>query len=535
MSRAGPAPRAPLGLPAYVLISFLALGLVWALASPYAATVDEEANLVKALGASTGDLTGKPATWQDVPLTPAQQRTVDPTTRQFRVPERLAPRGTTRPCFLLQPTQPASCLKKPAGRVFDRTYVGIYPPLPYVLPGLAARMANGPVAALFLARLAIGIVCLVLLALCLGGIRDSHAPTLSLLGPTVALSPGVLFFAWSVNMIGLEMMAGLCFLAMCLRLVRHTPPPPSLWIVSAVIGFVLGTSRPLAFVWIFYAMMVAAVVHGPVTVVRRLRQGGKPAAVMLAVLAAATLSTILWNFMAGTQTPGGVLSVAELVRPTLNQILYVWPVEQLGILRWGEVELPAQVYLAWKLLFLAMGSVALAVGTWRQRLAPILLFVTYLGFSVALIRTTQAGGFDLAPRYLQPAFMAFPLVWGEVILLNRHRLPPWVCRTLVLVSVTVVALTHGVALLFHGRRWSVGSTGKWSYLLDGGQWAPPGGWLPWTALAAVGVAVLIFGFVKASFKETRLGGIAPTKPLRPHVDGGFSVNESPPARAVSTP
>jgi len=526
-----------LGLPAYVLAPFLTLGLVWALASPYAATVDEEANLVKALGASTGDLTGKPATWQDVPLTPAQQRAIDPATRQFRVPERLAPRGTTRPCFLLQPLQPASCLEKPAGRAFDTTYVGVYPPLPYILPGLAARLAGGPVAALFLARLAIGVVCLVLLALCLGGIRESAAPALSLLGLTVALSPGVLFFAWSVNMIGLEMVAALCFLAICFRLTRPTPPSPPLWGVAAFIGFVLGTSRPLAFVWIFYALMVVAVFHGPLTVVRRFRQGGRPAAVMLVVLAAATLSTVVWNIMAGAESPGGVLPVSQLIGPTLDQILYVWPVEQLGILRSDEVLLPDPVYLAWKALFLVLGVVALVVGTWRQRLAPIPLFATYLAFSVALIRTSQAGGFALAPRYLQPAFMAFPLVWGEAILLNRHRLAPRLRQALVGLSVIVVAFTHGLALLFHARRWSVGATGPWSFLRDGGQWAPPGGWLPWMALGGVGVAVLVFGFIKASFKEPRLGAVR----LRAHLDGGGSVegrgsaNGSAAARAASTP
>ncbi len=335
--------------------------------------------------------------------------------------------------------------------------------------------------------------------------RDSTAPALSLLGLTVALSPGVLFFAWSMNIIGIEMVAGICFLALCLRLGRETPPPPSLWTVAAFVGFVLGTSRPLAFAWIFYGLMVAAVVHGPVTVVRRFRHGGRRAAAMLVVLGATTLSTIVWSLLAGAQTAGGVLPWSELVAPTLYQILHVWPAEQIGILRWPEVRLPDQLYLAWKLLFLVLGAAAMVLGTWRQRVAPLILFVTYVACSVALIRARQAGGFDLAPRYVQPAFMALPLVWGEVILLNRHRLAASLRRTLVLVSVTVVALTHGAALLFHGRRWSVGINGPWSYLLDGGQWAPPGGWLPWMTLAAARIAVLVVGFVRASFQGNRTG------------------------------
>lgn len=506
MSRAGRTPSASLGLPAYLLVAFLAFGLVWALASPYAAAVDEEAHFIKALGASTGDLTGKAADWQDVPLTPAQQRAIDAVTRQFRVPERLAPRGTTRPCFFLNPAQPASCLTKPAGRLFDTTYVGIYPPLPYVLPGLAARPADGPVAGLLQARVATGMVCVVLLAFCLATVRDRVAPALSLLGITAALSPTVVFFAWSMNINGMEMVAGLCFLAVCLRLARADPPPPSAWIVGAGIGFVLGTSRPLAFVWIFYGLMAAAVVHGPLTVARRFRQGGIRAAVMLGVLAATTLSTVVWNLLLGAGTAGGVQSWSELVGPTVHQILYVWPVEQIGIFGWGEIRLPEQLYLAWKLLFLALGTLALAVGTWRQRLAPIVLFVAYVAGTVALIRATQAAEFSLAPRYLQPAFMAFPLVWGEVIFLNRHRLPAWLRHPLVIASVAVVAVANGVALLLNARRWSVGTTGPWSYLFDGGQWSPAGGWLPWAALGLAGAATLVFGFTKATFKEARSGG-----------------------------
>jgi hypothetical protein len=256
-------------------------------------------------------------------------------------------------------------------------------------------------------------------------------------------------------------------------------------------------------VWIFYGFLVAAVVHGPVAVVRRFWQGGRRAVVLLGVLAAATLSTIVWNLLIGPQASGGAVAWSESVGPTLDKILHFWPAEQIGILRWPEVRLPAPLYVAWEILFLALGAVALAVGTRRQRLAPIILFVAYVAGAATLDWATQADGFDLAPRYSQPAFMAFPLVWGEVILLNRRRLAGWLRHVLVLVAATVVGLTQAVAVLFHARRWSVGIAGSWSYLLDGGQWAPPGGWLPWTALALVGTAVLIVGFARASFKETR--------------------------------
>lgn len=186
--------------------------------------------------------------------------------------------------------------------------------------------------------------------------------------------------------------------------------------------------------------------------------------------------------------------------------------------------MPGQFYLAWKVLLVVLAVVAFAVGTWRQRLAPIVLFLTYVAGTVALTKT----GLGLAPRYLQPAFIAFPLLWGEVILLNRYRLAEWPRRALVLTSVTFVAVTHGVALLFNGRRFSVGTAGGWSYLFDGGEWAPPGGWLPWTALAAAGAAALVVGFARASFKEVPLRGSDPKR-------FGLAVRRRHPQYEAATP
>ncbi len=221
---------------------------------------------------------------------------------------------------------------------------------------------------------------------------------------------------------------------------------------------------------------------------------------MFAVLAATVLATVLWNLLVKARAETDVLPWGELLGPVLDQILHIWPADQIGVFGWGDVGLPEQLYLAWKLLFLGLGTVAFAVGTWRQRLAPVVLFFTYVAGTVALVTvgSSQTGGFAVSPRYVQPAFLAFPIVWGEVILLNRDRLPQWLCRTLVVGSATVVAVANGVALLANSRRFSVGTNGPWSYLIDGGQWTPPGGWLPWMALTVAGAAVLVVGFAKTS-------------------------------------
>lgn len=494
-----------------MLVFFAALGVVWALARPYGASVDEESNYVRATGASTGDLIGKATRWPDVSLlTSPQARTVNAATRVFRVPEDVAARGSPQggsidSCIIFQPTHPGSCIPEATGPPLASSYQGVYPPLPYVLPGLAARAADSPVSGLLLARLASGGVCLIVLALCLWGVRDPAAPALSLLGVTVALSPTVVFFAWSMNPNGLEMVAGIAFVALCLRLARGTPPPPAAWTVTAVAGFVLGSSRPLAFVWIFFGLLVPVIVHGPSRVVSRARQGGRHAALMLAVLAVTVATTVVWNVLFNARVPGGVSAWPELVRPALSLVRGFLP-EQIGIFGWGEVRLPERLYLAWQVLLLVLAAVAFVVGTWRQRLATAVLLLIYVAGILAYLRVTEAGGFPMGGRYVQPAFTAFPIVWGEVILLNRQRLFRWLRRPLVLASAAVVAVINGAALLVNGRRYSVGIDGPWSYVLDGGEWNPPGGWLPWVGLTTVGVAALVVGFAFASSTRREQGG-----------------------------
>jgi hypothetical protein len=208
----------------------------------------------------------------------------------------------------------------------------------------------------------------------------------------------------------------------------------------------------------------------------------------------------------------------QFVAPVLGHIRHAWLAEQIGVFGWGclydlgdkplcDLALPKLVYSAWKGLLLVLGTVAFVLGSWRQRLAPVVLIFTYVTGAVALVTlgSSQTGGFVVSPRYLQPAFLAFPLVWGEMILLNRDRLAPWLRRALIVASATVVAVTNGFALLAKSRRYSVGTDGPWSYLIDGGQWAPPGGWLPWTALTVAGAAVLVVGFARVLPREDRVG------------------------------
>src|SRR2546430_19553 len=104
---------------------------------------------------------------------------------------------------------------------------------PHVLPGLfsppggvlgphralgAGGPAETPLPVFLPAGLASGFGCVGVLGLCLLALRHRDAPSLSLLGVVAALSPTVLYLSWSMNSNGLEMVAGIAFVALCLRL-----------------------------------------------------------------------------------------------------------------------------------------------------------------------------------------------------------------------------------------------------------------------------------------------------------------------------
>lgn len=513
-----------MGLPLCLVAYFFVLGIVWAVARPYAATVDEESQYIKALGVSTGDLAGRLPEREDVPpsMLPEQRRAILAATRQFDVPHDVAPRASESgeiifDCFVFKAIQAASCLAEPIGAVADQSYAGVYPPVPYVLPGLAARLANNPLTGLIYARLASGVVCLVILALCLWGIRDRCATGLSILGVSVALSPAVLFFAWSMNPNGLEMVAGIAFLALCLRLARPGPPKPWLWGVAALTGFVLGTSRPLAFVWIFFAVFVTALIHGPSNLRRRVGEVRRPAALLLTALAAAVITTIGWNILLQAQAPCGPTSWSDSTRLALHDVVRFFP-EQVGIFGWGEVGMPPSVYLGWKVLLGSLASVALIVGTWRHRLATVVLAVSYLGGVILYLKVTHGCGFPMGGRYVQPAFTAFPIMWGEVILLQQRRLRAGIRRGLVVAALTFVGATNVIALAVNARRYAVGNDRPWSELWSGPAWLPPGGWLLWFVLTALGLSILLVGLLVFSTPETQLprrGADGRDRPISP--------------------
>jgi hypothetical protein len=378
------------------------------------------------------------------------------------------------------------------------TAAGAYPPVFYVLPGIALRAGDDPFSAARLGRLAAAVPALALLALALAVLASPAATPLSLLGVVAAVTPMVLFVASTVNSSGLETSAGIAFLAALLRLTRVAAPPAWVWAAAAVSGLLLATSRTTGALWLVLHVAVVVGLVGVRPALARIRFAPAASAALGAALVVGVLANRAWEHVYGTavtQTgivPGGgaagpegpgsaVAAVYELPR-----IFY----EYIGVFGWLDTQMPFLAYLPWQAVVAGAIVLAVVTGTARDRLvlaatiAVSLLVVAAL--SVALVAT---GTGDVQGRHVLPFAVAVPLLAGEIVFRNRERLEGLALRPLILLGGAVVGGTHLVGWYSNAIRQSVGTDAS-PNILAAPEWSPPLGWPPWL-LAAVAGATLV--------------------------------------------
>ena len=166
--------------------------LAWTLATPLFSGADEWAHYLRAVGIREGRLVGERVP-EDHPFpdfTPAQQSFLRQTSRFIDVPAGMMPRGYACNAFVAEKS--AGCLAEAGAFPEARrevTVTGAYPPAFYLLPAAAMLPAQGPGSALWLARLANLLVCVLLLALALRALAETPEPAPALAAFAVALTP----------------------------------------------------------------------------------------------------------------------------------------------------------------------------------------------------------------------------------------------------------------------------------------------------------------------------------------------------------
>ncbi len=486
--------------------------LLWALTNPLGTAPDEPSHYAKVVAAGHGHILGAAVPFSEIQALRAfnedSLRQVRNAYRSFLVPADL--RVTTNPpCTALHRDASATCLRRPAvvpnGRI--NSIVGAYPPWLYIPEGILTRAGWSVQSGYILARLGSALISVGLLGAGLWLLLSGQPPDgtrpgerradrirnqrpVLLAGFAVAVTPMVLFLSSQAGTSGAEVTGAIASIAAVLRLSRAEQPTARMWLVAGAVLTTTALSRPLAPLWVAFAITIGIGRIGGRAVLGRVRAAGPPGAAAVAVTVTGLAATVLWTQSLSLRTPvlwgrlGHGLAVAVDLAPESAR-------QAVGVFGWQSVPIPSAVYWLWGLLAAGLFLAAFAVGGWRDRalLAGSLAMVvaTYELLAAAVF---IQNGFGMQGRYILPALVMLPLLSVEVL---AGRLPARLSGQSAAVATGVIAMT-AVSQFFawaaNSRRYAVGVDGP-LWFVSGSAWSPPGGWLVWLVLACLPVTMTL--------------------------------------------
>lgn len=491
------------------------LGLSWALASPLMSVPDEPAHAIKA--ASVARLQIDPPT---APIDGTFGHT-NGTVSKVRLP---LPYGAlhTMPLCMVFRHEPATCLEPlpPPERVVETaTTAGTYPPGFYALvgwPSLVLPTAN----AVYAMRIVSALICAALFASGLATLHRLTRSAAAVAAGFVGITPMALFLAGSVNPNGLEIAAAFAFWAGGLALLVSPTVPTSRDLVRVGVPVVLlAWSRPLS-----AGMAGVALVLVLFAAARweRIRQLAADRQVRRAALGAAGLVVLAVAYVLVNDSLGSFNGTADPTMTPRRAASQSWHltnyrIDQLiGQFGWLEFSLPGEVLVAWQAATIAVLSLALALGTWRERLAIVAVAVTVLLLPVASeVASADEIGFAWQGRY------SLPIAVGGLVLaagvLGRHVAGR--PRLDLAVAVLVVAPLAGAHLAAHAtsmRRYVEATiTPLFSYLGDTDGWEAPLGntaLLVLTTVAASGLLMTVLAAHRSRGTEVQVPELPTSRP-----------------------
>lgn len=499
--------RGALGL--YLVCAFIVLtGVSWIVANPPGYAPDEPAHYTKAIGVGHRVWVGPPGAFGIGPgFGPAQLEWINKATRVIEIQPNMAPDRLG--CSIFQPQESAACLDRnapPPDVVVPRlTYVGTYEPFVYFPAGVAMNRAGDPETAMLLGRMVTGSIALALLVMAAAVLWTPGHQGYSLLGLLGATTPMVLFIASGLSPSGPEIGAAACVTAVVLRLGRAEPATRLVWVALAAGGAVLACGRSLGPFYLLAIVAVFVAQGGPGRAWRVVRGGGWGAAAAVAATTVGVAANVAWGLAVQPRPPFDVGKVLAGVGPAVLDVSQVLG-HGVGRFGWADVGMPAPAYVAWAAVVVALVGVAFAVGRPRQRVVLALAiggcFAGTVAIAAAVIYPTH---FPMYGRYALPLWIIVPMLAGETIRANLHRLADVVARRLLVGATALVAAVHFTGFYANARRYAVGDDGP-LFFLGKSEWSPPGGETVWVITVGLGaLAVLLFGVVSSGIPSPGSG------------------------------
>ena len=511
--------------PLVLALSLAGFGVAWAVTNPIGAAPDEPAHYIKALAVGQGDWLGsklapgeQPVFAEPVRDNLATIRDVPQLTRRVTIPARLEPDKAG--CTAFTPA-PATCLAADAS-VNSRwgkgstayTYLGTYQPFVYVLPGFAMQLAATPLQAFIIGRLAFGTIALLLIgvgALLCFGIAPRRA---MLVGVLASLSPMVLFISFTVSASSSEIAGGVAASGAVLHLAYGGPRRRLAWLTLALGGAFLACSRPLGPAWVaIFALTMWSLMgwRGTwLTLQRNLRWSIPTAATVIAACAA----SLGWQF---AFQPRPVLSLHTMAQGFIHSFASVPGIllQEVGNFGWLDTKQVAPSYFIWGGLVLALVTLAMFLGSNRERwtlgwLGALNLLLTPLVYPIV----AAPNGVGVQGRWLLPVAVSIPMFAGVIV--ARRTSTTRVANLVILGAVGAIALVQLLAIYQNARRYAVGSSGDMLFFRQS-QWVAPGGWTVWLVLALLSSAGLVAAAILMGWDGR--AGCEPPHPARSAVTG----------------
>lgn len=475
-----------------VFAGWILLSLAWIFGNPEFAGPDERSHYLRALEVGRGHLFTERRPELATGATERQVEWNRKVVTESEVPEGLAP--PDHECWTSDKRTDAGCLddfEPPPGPVTTVNQVGTYQPLPYLLPGVAARTADSPGDANRRGRILNALLSLALLYIALRMAWSPDAGPISLLGLLVAVTPMAIFSASILNGSGPEIAAGVAFAATALRLRRDESCARSfnVWAALGATGAVLALSRTTGPMYVMVIAMAVFGLGGVSAAWGFLRGRGRVALAAVAALVAALVLNRVWEHAHG---PDATTGFANL-RAVLGDAVGEWwraSSELVGKFGYLEYRLPWIAYVAWFAAGFALIAVAFWAANRRERLAlAASVAVAVLLPMLIWIYAIRQTGYGLQGRHVLPLLVAVPLIAGELIRAHTGALSARLRTGLVTIVPPLVGAVHLLAFYWAARRAAVGTDGPLLFVGDAG-WTPPLGWVPWLLAALLGSAAL---------------------------------------------
>jgi len=496
-------------VPVLVVVAFVAMSLSWVFANPPGSAPDETAHYVKALAAGRGEmhLTETPPPDPAAEQTP-QRRWQDRTARLVQVPAQLDPRGLQ--CSSFVPELSAGCLLNgPPGQDSALpTIVGTYQPYVYVVPGLLMRAASDPFSATRLGRLGFWLVSVVMISLAVLLLWSPGDRGFSLLGLVLAVTPMVMFMSSTLSANGIEICAGICFLAAAIRLSRGDDEKTWVWVATAVSGALMILSRSTGVLWTGLDALVVLAMVSRRGVRAIVADGGRRATGAALALGTAAVASVGWELAVQPRPQRSITAAVRSVPSELRDLPEIYR-QGIGVFGWLDTYLHPAGYWLWTGLLVVVVALALLVARRRQRWVLGGLMAAVVVVTVGLALLNRPTGFGVQARYVLAFVVALPLVAGETLFARRSRLGELEPRSLPLLAAIVMALIQVGAWYVNARRYAVGVGGPRLFFADA-EWRPPLGWAPWLALTLFGAAALVAAAALAGRRSSSSGAMLET-------------------------